>query len=357
MRAIQAVQTAARSSRQARRVLLGLLLACSVAAVSVPPASAQGASCAQVTRGTLLVPVTNVDLQVRDARGLTCTVRLAGLQPWPFLWPQESELFERIEAVTRASTLELRPAAVERALDGTLLREVWLPSGRGTLAEALVRQGWAEVAGNVDQVVPDQAAALRTAEAEARQATRGLWAVRDRLVSYITPGGRSLVVDRRLVPSVDVLVRTDIGRPLVETMARAGIPLFMAPQPGNSWAFYVPAARVIWVHPSLEGADPRTIATVVAHEAVHAKDHYEGRLREEISTDLDEANCFASEVEAFTVGFGLYRQFFGDEGAPLENHRLERSSNIFLELFGGNPEDIADAIRRVYRQQCRPRIG
>ncbi len=352
----QRVGAWAGSARCCRQVALAVFAGVMLAAGGVALAQAQEATC---ERAQLVAATTNVDLLLRDANGTLERARLAGLQAWPHGWPLEEALPERLAAQVRGAGLCLTPAAVERAADGVRLWTVWLPGARGALAEVLVEQGWAEVAPDAERTVPELAAALRQAEARARENRRGLWEIRAWLTSYTAPNGRSIQVDRRAVPALEVLARLPEGRRLLDRLADAAVPIFMAPEPAErrSWAHYDLRGRVIWIDRSLIGSDPRNIAVVLAHEAQHAVDHADGLITAPRTSVADEEACFASEVRAFSLELGIWRTLFGASGSPVERSRFERQQNILLELVGDSEDELERRVRRVYRWNCRARPG
>ncbi|HLH22596.1 MAG TPA: hypothetical protein VK066_08740 [Chloroflexota bacterium] len=344
----------------APRLILGALLALALAAGLAPAARAQGDACDRVR---LVDMISNVDLVVRCPSGEVRRVRLAGLEAWPDGWPLADPdlnpitLSDRVANLVRGGPLTLGPV-LGRTADGSEVREATLAGNRGSLAEWIVRQGWAQTGPDVDRVVPEAAATLRDAEAEARAARRGLWDVRDHMVSYTTPNGGEIQVDRRLLPALDLLGSLDIGRPLVNDLARAGVPVFMAPERPEveAWAHFDPRARDIWVHTSLVGGDPRTVAVVLAHEATHSQDLLEGRIDgQRITTDAQAQACFDTEIHAFSNQLAIWSELFGDEGKTPELHRIERENNILLGDYGTTRDELYDFIHRLYRGECRVR--
>lgn len=335
------------------RAVLGLVCALSWLAGPGSPALAQSDQPIVCQRVGLVDAESNIDLFVRDRVGELSWIRVAGLARWPEGWPLDDTLRGRVADWARSGGLCVAPALVPTAADGIALRQVWLPDDRGSLAVLMAREGWGQVAGNVEQVVPAAMAnELRAAEADARTARRGLWQIRTALVDYRTPSGLVLRTDSRLIPALDVMASSEISRPLLDSLARADVPIFPAPPVPGAWAFYDPRGRVIQVSDRLVGIDPRSAAVVIAHEATHAQDHLEGRLRLERHQPADEAACFASETRAFGIEQNLWRQLYGPLGRPIELHALDRDQNVLMEFVGESAADLEDLIRRAYRRLC-----
>jgi hypothetical protein len=342
------------------RLALALVVAVLVGGSLPLSAGAQGPACDRVR---IVDAVSNVDLVVRCPDGEIRMVRVAGLQVWPEGWPladpelNRITLADRVAQAARGGALLLSPA-VGRAPNGAEVRVVSLPNGRGSLAEIMASQGWAMVARDADAMVPDLAPALRDAESAARAGRRGIWDVSLDMVAYTAPNGRTIEVDRRLVPALNLLAGMDLAQPLLNSLADARIPVFLfaeAPEL-EAWAHYDDRGRVIWVHSSLRGADPRTIAVVLAHEATHAQDHHQGRFDTgRIRTAAAAQACYETEIRAFSIELEIWSQLFGSEGKSPEVHRLEREANILLSDYGYSPEALQDEIRRLYRGQCRVR--
>src|SRR4051794_4812073 len=107
MKLVRATRATGGAAQCARRSLLGGLLALSVTSGFTPKALAQTDGCAQVERAGLVSSTSNVDLVVRDAGGRMCQVRIAGLQAWPFGWPQADEIPDQVAAQVRGGALRL----------------------------------------------------------------------------------------------------------------------------------------------------------------------------------------------------------------------------------------------------------
>jgi hypothetical protein len=346
-----------------RRALAGALGALVLVLSAVPTAGAQDASCrlARLVDAPSDASLSgNIDFFVRQEGGQVTQVRLAGLQPWPNGWPLSDEIRDRVSDQARAQALCLAPVAADGGR-GLALGDLQFLDGRGSLAEALARRGWAAVADDAEQVVPALAPRLRAAQAEAQTARLGLWDVLPRLVQYTTPGGRAITADQRLVPALDLLAGWAPSLPLVEVLGVAGVPVFfMDVREGSVLAYYNPYTRVVGVESGLVGADPRTIAMPLAHELVHARDHFTGLISDRLRrrwTTSDEVACFQTEYNAAEMEAQLWQFLFGREGLRPVTHRVELHENIRLEDYLTAPEYLRERIERLYRFGCQAGSG
>jgi hypothetical protein len=341
--------------------LLALSLWGSVSA----PAQAQGSPCLVTEQQVRLMEVesagsisSNIDLFFRTDDGGVRPARLAGLQPWGAGWPLADETRQHIGDYLRNARLCLTVLASGRGPRDPALSEVRFAGTGGSIAESFVRRGWAQVAGDAEAIVPDMAPFLRAAEAEARAEGLGLWTVEPLLTNYVTPGGYTIPVDRRIIPALDLLASMPETRTILETVGRARVPIFfMDTGQGHTLAYYHPFSRVIGIELGLVGADPRTIAMPLAHELVHAYDHALGmpldRLRHRW-TPQDEANCFQTEANAAEMEARLWERLFGREGLRPVSHRIEFYENLRLEHYLSSPEYLRDQVNRIYRFNCEP---
>jgi len=320
-----------------------------VLAGSAAPVAAQAPSCQQAQA---VAVVDNVDLVVRYPAGGVGQVRLAGLQVWPDGWPLADQIPDRVVAEVRGRPLCLSVDGLDRAPDGTALRQIALPAGRGDLGATLARAGLAQVAPDAETTAPASAAALRAAEAEARDARRGIWQVLSRLAAYRAPGGDTFTIDIRLAPAFDVLAQTDLGRPLVDSLARGGVRVFALAEAEGIWAHYDTVAQVIGIDSSLLGSDPRTIATLLSHEATHAQDYLEGTMDRDVQRLGSGRACFADEYRASLTELQVWQQLYGPMGMASPLHPYERQENRDLARYLQSPDRYAARLASQYAGEC-----
>ncbi len=130
------------------------------------------------------------------------------------------------------------------------------------------------------------------------------------------PEGGTLDVDAALVPGVQALAAVAEGRPLVAGLGRAGgVRVELVPEPlPDSWAIYDDDRRAIVLDPAFRGANPRTVATALAHEAVHALGALDGSIAAAERLEGRVAACQAEELRAVLTELRLWQVFHGDAG-------------------------------------------
>lgn len=172
----------------------------------------------------------------------------------------------------------------------------------------------------------------------------------DGLVAYQTPSGAALQVDPRLAPGLDILSDLAVGRDLVDGLARRGVTVTFGAEPPRVWAHYDMAARRIVVDVSLASADPRTLAALLSHEAVHVRD---------AQADVEQARvrasagaCYAEEVEALRTELEVWLALFGPQGKAPAEHAYEREQNNALARYLDAPAQYWEHVTRVYARAC-----
>jgi len=333
--------------KRVRGLVLGIVLLALAGALGAAEASAQGQQC---QRAQLVGMASNVDLRVRLAPGVVRQVRLAGLQPWSDGWPLGDTLPDRVASLTGRAPVCLTSDGPDVA-GAASQRQVWLADGQTLLALQAVRRGWAQVASDADSSAPSTVAALRAAEAEARGANRGVWAVLASLTQYTTPNGSTATVDARAAPGLDVLAQLDVGRPLVDVLAR-GVPVFVMDEPNSVWAHYDGDARVIGVDTSLAGADPRTLAALLAHEATHAQDDLDGLVGQSARRVGNSGACYEDEYRASVTELNVWQQLYGPSGRQPAQNRYERQTNADLLRYQRTPDRYAARLVAEYTSEC-----
>jgi hypothetical protein len=101
------------------------------------------------------------------------------------------------------------------------------------------------------------------------------------VVPVALPGGATLLAEAALASGLILLAQLDDGRPLVAALAQGGVHIEVGTPPLLGWGEYQNDRRAILVHPSLVGADPRTLAALLAHEATHAQGDLDGTVAAE----------------------------------------------------------------------------
>src|SRR5918911_1443856 len=92
------------------------------------------------------------------------------------------------------------------------------------------------------------------------------------LVSVPAPNGGAVQADPALRLAMDLLASLEDGRPLVQAFADGGVRLLVAPVADlGRLALYEPRRRAVTVPAEAARMAPRTVATILAHEATHVQ--------------------------------------------------------------------------------------
>jgi hypothetical protein len=124
----------------------------------------------------------------------------------------------------------------------------------------------------------------------------------------------------------------------------------MAPERSGVWAHYDADARVMVVAVSLAGADPRTLAALISHEAVHARDTQAGQGQ--APTRATGGACFAGEAEAMRTELAVWQELFGPQGKAPAEHAYEREQNTALARYLSAPDRYWDRVATAYARVC-----
>jgi hypothetical protein len=172
----------------------------------------------------------------------------------------------------------------------------------------------------------------------------------DGLVPYQTPSGGTISADARLVPGLDVLTGVDGGRELVDALARAGVTVVVAAEPRGVWAHFDPGARLVAVDRSLAGADPRTVAALLSHEAAHVQQYRGGPVGTQARATA--SACLADEYQAIMTELRVWQELFGPGGKAPAVHRYEREQNVELARYRQGPAAYWGGVVADYASVC-----
>jgi hypothetical protein len=175
----------------------------------------------------------------------------------------------------------------------------------------------------------------------------------DRLVPYATPGGLHVRVDARLVPGLDVLRQLEVGRELVDALGQAGVTVRFGAEPRGVWAHYDSAARLIVVDESLAAADPRTLAALLSHEAVHARQTQAGAQGIAARATAGMGTCYADEIQAVDLELQVWQALMGPQGKQPADHAYEREENAALARYLAAPAQFWERLTATYARVCR----
>lgn len=108
------------------------------------------------------------------------------------------------------------------------------------------------------------------------------------------------------------------------------------------------SARRRWIAVNLRWfpADPKTVASILAHELSHVKDVVEQKPL------WTSAGCFETEQQAFRVQGSVWEAFFGPRGKRPEQSEMDRQNNYVLAALRTEPEAFASRVAQIYQHEC-----
>lgn len=106
-----------------------------------------------------------------------------------------------------------------------------------------------------------------------------------------------------------------------------------------------PERRIV-INSSLRGADPAILATLVSHEAAHARDDLQGRYREELEA------CIDFEGRALREQALVWRTLAGPRGRQPAASDVEDELNEWLRLTADSGDAFESRVRRLYLASC-----
>ena len=172
----------------------------------------------------------------------------------------------------------------------------------------------------------------------------------DGLITYTAPAGGTLRVDGRLVGGLDVLARLASGAPLVDALASGGVTVILAAEPPGVWAHYDAAARQVTIDQSFWGADPRTVAALLGHEAVHVRDA--NRQQTGTQARATANSCYAEEYQAVVTELRIWQELHGPGGMTAPTHAYEREQNWELARYLQAPARYWERLGAAYGPAC-----
>ena len=175
------------------------------------------------------------------------------------------------------------------------------------------------------------------------------------LASLVTPLGAAAddmqAPDAAIAPSassaLDLLATSPSATSLRQELIDNGIPIVFVPMTPGLYARYSVVRHTIEIDDRWQNADPRTLAAVIAHEAVHAHDAVSGYL-----ASGGASACIDSEVRAFTMSAHVWVEEFGPGGKSDASGELERQLNLIAQQEQRDPAGLEALIRQAYVDQC-----
>ncbi len=177
------------------------------------------------------------------------------------------------------------------------------------------------------------------------------------MLAVPAPDGGTVQADAALAPAVRLLASLDEGRPLVQTLADGGVRLVMAVAVVDNGdteplAAYRPTRRMIVVSPRVRGMDPATVATLLAHEASHARDQLSGTMDRELEAYGATEACYVWEERATLTELYVWQATQRQDGSPAPANAYETFLTDALARYYADPDAFAATVRALYAGQC-----
>jgi hypothetical protein len=183
-----------------------------------------------------------------------------------------------------------------------------------------------------------------------RQALSAPSAAAQWLSPFAVPGGGIIHAEPALHPALAILAGLDVGPALLAALAHDDV--FVEFDDLDEWAHYSPPARAIRIDATLENADPRSLAALLAHEASHARADLDGTTRaEQRSLGAVEA-CVEGEHRATLTELHVWQVLFGPRGKSPPQNGYERLVNAQLAAYLASAATFRAVAPREHARQC-----
>ncbi len=112
------------------------------------------------------------------------------------------------------------------------------------------------------------------------------------------------------------------------------------------WAAFAPKTHTLIITPALQSESPEAVATVLAHEGLHAVD------TAKYGSPGNELACYTYETSAFRLQAAVWQSFYGDDGKVNPSTELETELNTILELARTDAWRFNTDIKARYQDEC-----
>jgi hypothetical protein len=140
--------------------------------------------------------------------------------------------------------------------------------------------------------------------------------------------------DARINAALDELAATPSTVELRAVLAERHVRIWFAPLALDDYADFIPMFNGIEINPALKEVEPVTLASVLAHEAVHAQ----GKG----------PTCIDEELHAFRASALFWRDRFGPAGKSTPHGDVEEQMNAVTILQSYNSSVLETHIRKTY---------
>jgi hypothetical protein len=118
----------------------------------------------------------------------------------------------------------------------------------------------------------------------------------------------------------------------------------LAGLPRNTLGAFRTDPYSIQISSSVTREDPKSIASILAHELTHARQLIAH------ATDGRAIECYGFEEEAFANQLQFWTGLYGESGKPGARSRVDRALNALIEEQRRGR--ISDEIRQLYADEC-----
>ena len=337
--------------RAAQRWLwaLGLVIAFAFPIVPLEPSGIRRVDAQPAAEMATVAGFTGSDkLLVRDDDGLTYRVQYIGVRGPVGSSAQYSGAagFHGPLVIGKRVLLE---GDGQDQVDGYRLRHVYLGDDRTPLGATVLAAGWATA---VPYPAEHRHRALYLRLQEAAMADRlELW--RDGVLGPVAPWrpsgsamAGSLAADPGLHAALDLLYTVPTGREILDRLLPMTPTMLYRDLPYSTGGLAVAHGYLTILNRAAGAADPRILATFIAHEGTHLVDFAA------IAAEPTGLGCFELEQRAHRVEATVWREFFGTGGKSDPRDAWEHSANEVLRF--AQRGDLDNHVRRssAYEAQC-----
>jgi hypothetical protein len=151
-------------------------------------------------------------------------------------------------------------------------------------------------------------------------------------------------VTPRLVPALRALDASELGHALLLQVNTFPVELGVSQLPRGAIGAFQPRYYSIQLNANVMSAAPESIAGVLLHELIHARQMIDGVL------SGAEIECYAGEVEAFEATARYWTALHGPEGKRRPTSSLDNELNSTLRQFQN--DQIMQRVARSYGHEC-----
>jgi hypothetical protein len=175
------------------------------------------------------------------------------------------------------------------------------------------------------------------------------------MVTY-TAIGTSFSTERRFGEAIDLLWQWPTGKSLLRSADRQSVVVITLDYDQQTdFATFLTERNSITMNRRIASGPTWMVATVLAHELLHAKDHADG-----IHEQRDTANCIAEETNAFSTErtfLDWLTQTEHPEGLPaaetLKAQLTQDQSDLAAQIFAvRRTPDLASFVQNLYADTC-----